>query len=442
MSKKPKAIEERIDSWLFEFGKRECMFRGQSISDWSVTSTLYRAFCEKEKQKNLSRLEKKKGFSRLEKNVLAAARFMIWPHEAESEIFADIQHMGGLSNYIDFTTNIHVAVYFACAHNLQKDGAVYFLKSQELPVLHPFEFGIEFCKELGMAVGNQDTSLAIALPGVNRVNFNRVVMQESVFIQAKDGCIDRDRFCKIETIKAEDKQAALDYLENHSLVSYDSLFGDILGFVEKSRGLGPSNKPKRMQPKLNQYDDLEKEAARWRTRVKNLPGWRCPRFMNMGYSHYRLGRVYYSCGKYAEAESEFLKALEKGCGDPVQAKVYLNLASTYLRLGWHQDALGCLDKVRHHIFEELCHFMAAEAHFRAKNYKEAWDRISKAVEMNRYRLTYLRLQAAVAFKLDLFGKAVECANVYLSYEIGDEQIITIRDKARELGKQSQNLPSP
>lgn len=432
MDEQDKPIEERVRSWLSSFGSREYMFRGQSISAWPVTSTLYRAF---------SKSDKKKSLSCLEKSVLAEAQYRIWPHASEPEIFADLQHVGGMSNYIDFTKNIHAAVYFACAHNLQEDGVVYFFKSKELPVLHPFEFGTEFCKDLGMDASKPEAGLAVALPGVNQGTFNRVLMQESIFIQAKGGYIDCDRFCKIETIKAKDKLDALAYVEDKAYLSHETLFGDVLALAEKDSLFEPRYKPKGyMQLKLDQYDDLKEEAERWSCRAKNTLGWPLPRCMNHGYSHYRLGRVYYSCSKYVEAESEFRKALKKGCNDSVQEKVFVNLASTYLRLDQCREALEHLSKVRHYSYKELCHFMAAEAHFRMKCYEKAWNRINEAVYMNRYRLTYLRLKTAIAFKLGEFEKAEECAEIYLSYYLWDEQIITIRDKAREAKRANKNLP--
>ena len=430
MDEQDKPIGDRIQSWIL--GEGGCIFRGQSICSWPVTSTLHRAY---------SKSNKKKSLLRLEKNVLAAAQYRIWPHASEPEIFADLQHVSGMSNYIDFTRNVHVAVYFACAHNLHEDGAVYFLKSQALPTLHPFEFGVEFCKDLGMNASKQEADLAVALPGVSQANFNRVLMQESIFIQAKGGYIDCGRFFKIETIKAKDKLAALAYVEDKAYLSHETLFGDVLALAEKDSTFEPRYKPKRyMQLKLEQYDGLKKESERWGHRAKNTLGWILPRFMNQGYSHYRLGRVHYSCGKYVEAEGEFRKALKKGCNDSVQEKVLMNLASTYLRLGHYREALGCLSKVRHYSYRELCHFMAAEAHFRMKRYEKAWNRINEAVYMNRYRLTYLRLKTAIAFKLGKFEKAVECATIYLSYYLWDEQIITIRAKAREAKQATANLP--
>ncbi len=401
------------------------MFRGQSISDWPVTSTLCRAFCKSDRAKSLSSLEK---------SILTEAQYRIWPHTPKLEAFAELQHMGGMSNYIDFTSNVHVAVYYACAHNLHEDGAVYFLKSQELPALYPFEFGAGFCEESEMAADKHNSDLTVAFPGINPVNFSRVVMQESVFIQAKKGYIDLDKFYKKELIKAKDKQAALTHVKKQALLAGQDLFGDVIALVEQDSLFEPRYKPKGyMQLKLNQYDDLKEEAEFWKSCIINIPQINCllmKEVAHLGYPHYRLGRISYSRGNYEKAEIEFLEALDKGCREPVRSKAHVNLASTYLRLGRHQEALSRLKEVNHYNYEEICHFMAAEAHFRMKNYQEARERIDKAVDMNRYKLTYLRLKVAVAFKLDLFAEAREYANLYMEYCPCDRQIFDIREKAK------------
>ena len=408
------------------------MFRGQSVSTWPVTSTLYRAF---------SKSDKKRSLSCLEKSVLAEAQYRTWPHTPKLEAFAELQHMGGMSNYIDFTRNIHVAVYYACAHNPQEDGAVYFLKYDELPILYPFEFGSALCKEIGIATSEHDSDLKVSVPGVNPVNFIRVIMQDSVFMHAKAGYIDSGRFSKIEPIKAKDKQAALEHVRKQALVSGKDLFGDIAALAEQDRLLEQGCKPKGyMQLKLNQYDDLKKEAERWKPPVTDSPYSQHPLvkvLMNYGRPYYRQGRISYSRGNYNEARNNFLEALDKGCGDPVQSKVHVNLASTYLYLEQYQDALKCLNETNHYSYEEVCHFMAAEAHFRMGNYQEAWDRIGKAVDMNRCKLTYLRLKAAVAFKLGWFAKAQKCAGIYLSH-MYDRQIIILSHKAGEAERAGAN----
>lgn len=425
MNEQDKPIEERIHSWLMGFGGGEYLFRGQSNSNWSVASTLQRAFSESDNERSLPQLEK---------SVLAAAQYRIWPHTPKLEALAELRHMGGMANYIDFTRSVHVAVYYACLNDPQVDGAVYFLKSKGLPVQYPFEFGPEFCKEIGMTSDANDSALTIATPGVNPVNFSRVIMQESVFIQAENGCIDRDRFYRRELIKAEDKKAALAYLEKQALMSHEILFGDVIALVEKDRLCeSRDNQKEDMQLKLDQYDDLKKEAEQWKAPVVDIPYSDHPlikALAHLGYPHYRLGRISYSRGNYDEAKSEFLTALDKGCREPVQSKVRVNLASTYLHLKQFKEALKCLEETKHYNYEEVCHFMAAEAHFRMGNYQDAWDRISKAVDMNRWKLTYLRLKAAAAFKLGLFAEAKGCANLYLSY-MYDRQLIALSHKVRE-----------
>ena len=49
------------------------------------------------------------------------------PEQEEIEIWAALQHYGGHTNLIDFTTDSHIALFFACDRFFDKPGRVLFL---------------------------------------------------------------------------------------------------------------------------------------------------------------------------------------------------------------------------------------------------------------------------------------------------------------------------
>ena len=50
----------------------------------------------------------------------------------EFEILTSIQHFGGKTNLIDFTTDYNVAAFFACDAPHDRDGRIVFLKSKHV----------------------------------------------------------------------------------------------------------------------------------------------------------------------------------------------------------------------------------------------------------------------------------------------------------------------
>ena len=63
----------------------------------------------------------------VQKEILDEAR-KFSEHTDDFEILAEIQHHGGKTNLIDFTTDFYVALYFACSKCPNKNGRVILLR--------------------------------------------------------------------------------------------------------------------------------------------------------------------------------------------------------------------------------------------------------------------------------------------------------------------------
>ena len=62
----------------------------------------------------------------IEAQILEEAR-KFTPEKEAIEIWAELQHYGGHTNLIDFTTDSHIALFFACDRFLNKPGRVILL---------------------------------------------------------------------------------------------------------------------------------------------------------------------------------------------------------------------------------------------------------------------------------------------------------------------------
>ncbi|MDE2686613.1 MAG: FRG domain-containing protein [Chloroflexota bacterium] len=122
-------------------------------------------------------------------------------------ILTEIQHYGGKTNLIDFTTDYYVALFFACEARYEEDGRVIFMdKSKEM-----HEHICEPIKEN-----------------------SRVNVQKSIFVRPPRGYIE-DRQYETITIPKNLKGRLLDYLKWKHKISQRSVYNDIHGFIEYRR---------------------------------------------------------------------------------------------------------------------------------------------------------------------------------------------------------------
>ena len=122
----------------------------------------------------------------------------------ELEILTELQHYGGKTNLIDFTTDYLIAIFFACAGHPTKDGRVILLPKTRL---------IE--REM------------IVRPRNPR---HRVIAQKSVFLYPPDGVIDVFDD-EIVHIPGYLKQQLLEFLRKYHDISAETIYNDIHGFI-------------------------------------------------------------------------------------------------------------------------------------------------------------------------------------------------------------------
>ena len=117
------------------------------------------------------------------------------------EILTELQHYGGKTNLVDFSTDYLVALFFACDGSPERDGRVVLLRTPgrvDFRVIRP------------------------------RNPANRVIAQKSVFVEPTKGYIVPDAF---ESIPKSLKQPALNYLRTRHGISTETIYNDLLGFI-------------------------------------------------------------------------------------------------------------------------------------------------------------------------------------------------------------------
>ena len=172
------------------------IFRGESQCHEKISSNLYR------------KLEKT-GLLELDVETVQnmeleyAKRYRYTPETDEFKILTEIQHFGGTTNLLDFTTYYPIALFFACNSFPFKDGKI-ILQSRNGKIN---DWIIEPC--------DPDPE-------------SRVGKQMSIFVRSPKGFIEADKEVIIPKVL---KKCMLEYLEKEFGISPETIYPDLHGFV-------------------------------------------------------------------------------------------------------------------------------------------------------------------------------------------------------------------
>lgn len=184
------------------------IYRGEPKCYEKISSSLYRRY-ESVLASGQFTIERIQDFE------IQRARDYIRNEDKEGfEIASELQHYGGKSNLIDFTTDYHIALYFACAKLDGEDG-------------HDVD---------GRIVLLQQNKETIANYQIQKAQYpqNRTQAQNSVFVQPPEGFISpNDEDVKTVCIPKELKQWILIHLYRFQDISYQTLFNDLYGFLRQ-----------------------------------------------------------------------------------------------------------------------------------------------------------------------------------------------------------------
>ena len=170
-----------------------------------VSSTLYRPSPNEfdSEQFNLGNFQ--------EGNVQEVRNYTHEHQKSGFEILTELQHYGGPTNLIDFTTDYNIALFFACDGSHDEDGRVILLEKSEATI----------------------EKYRIVTPQSPQ---NRVIAQKSVFAHPPTGFIDFKDIsiiCVPSGLKRGLKQWILMHLRKYHDISTQSIYNDIHGYIRQ-----------------------------------------------------------------------------------------------------------------------------------------------------------------------------------------------------------------
>ena len=338
---KPRPEIEKVTNLINEiFGKcisgENYIFRGTpqiySKEKKGISSSLYR------KNKDIFNEHYKP--TDMESEIVKKARRLFPPHTNDLEILTDLRHFGGKINLIDFTQNLHIALFFACNGSFDKDGEV-----------------ILFNKD-------RNQQFEVKEPVKTQTSQKRVIAQDSVFLSVPEGYIELEKgSCESFQIQKGLKEEIVEYLQNFHNISVDTMYNDIVGFIANNeenygtaithfhRGNLNSNS-KKYAKAIKEYDQA--------IRIN-------PQFAQ---AYYNRGNASAALGKHSEAIADYDKAIRI---NPQFSEAYRNRGSKNADLGEHSEAIADYDKAIQ------INPQFSEAYFNRGNANKALGKHSEAI---------------------------------------------------------------
>ncbi len=175
------------------------IYRGEPQHYEKVSSSLWRE-CQKEIGTEEFDIEA------IQVDILEVAKAYTYKEDS-FEILTELQHYGGHTNLVDFTTDNHIALFFACDGSLGKSGRIILLeRSEEI-----------------------NEKYQIKEP---RNPQNRIIAQKSIFVRPPKGFIEPEHFAVID-IPASLKEPILDHLRKQHGISTQTVYNDLHGFIRE-----------------------------------------------------------------------------------------------------------------------------------------------------------------------------------------------------------------
>ena len=280
------------------------IYRGEPKCYKKVSSNLYR------KLEDIGIEHPEKIVEEVQKAELEEAKEYI-DEEDELEILTQIQHFGGKTNLIDFTTDYNVALFFAC------DG---------------------FPDEPGRII-LQDKTRAIKdwiREPQNPVLGSRPDVQKSIFVRPPEGFIGPD---KTLDIPKDLKRPLLKYLETEFKKSAKKIYYDIYGFIrsqgirweaytEYSRGITYQNKRDEVDQSQEKAQYNQKAIKHFTTAIQLNP--------DFAETYKNRGVAYNIEGAYDRAIKDYNMVIKL---QPNDADAYNNRGDTYRNKRNHNQAV-------------------------------------------------------------------------------------------------------
>ncbi len=294
------------------------IYRGEQKCYCKVSSSLYRQYGMKIEHSDIEVIQKET-LAAAEKHTkhlrqdFAAFLNLSGRNTDETidfEILVELQHCGGNTNLIAFTTDYRIALFWACDGAPSEDGRLILQRTDGI------KNWIHY----------------------SRNPRHRVVTQKSRFVRPPKGFIELDED-DIVTIPADLKKPMLEYLQNYHDISTETIYSDLYGFIrnqgihesayaELYRGLACGDQAIKATTDEEEQQEYEKSIAHYTKAIELKSGF--------SEAYYNRGNTYQHKGNYDNAIKDYNTAI-KLKND--YAEAYYKRGNAYIRKGDFDHAI-------------------------------------------------------------------------------------------------------
>ena len=419
-------IQELLLEIIEYSSKGDYIFRGEPKCYPKISSTLYRQYEEEINTEHFSVEFAQKEMLEDVKKYTAFAD--------ETDILTELQHFGGNTNLIDFTTDYLIALFFACDSSFDEDGRVILLS-----------------KTSGYYL--------IELPKKNQNN--RVISQKSTFVRSQTGLID-DNHVEIVSIPSKFKREAMGYLKKHHGITTETIYNDLLGYIQNQERHHTAYAESYIGFTYAQKGEYENAISHFDETIRLNPNV-ISAYKNRGTAKAKLGRheeaiadydnslglrprdaeAYYNrgislfeLGRTEAAIDDFSEAISI---DPDHFKAYGNRGTAKTKLSQYAEAVSDFDEaIRINSEDATLFFKRGLAREGCRQLEEAIADFDRAIRMDpKYALAYLS-RGAIKGALNLFEEAIADFDEALRLDPEDAAALCYRGiAAKSLGQKEE-----
>lgn len=287
-------VEKSADGDYIYRGEPECYTEAPYYG--KVSSTLYRHY------KTTWAMGFDLDIEEIQAQVLNEAKEHIHETVSDFEILTELQHYGGKTNLIDFSTDYHIAIFFACDGSPGKNGRLILQKRNEIGGL-------------------------VEKPREPTKPINRVIGQKSIFIRPHKGFIEPDPK-DVVYIQENLKIPMLEYLRKYHNISTKTIYNDLHGFIRTQNIHHRANEEFYSALICGKQHEDERAIDHYTNALEMNP--------QMDSAYYNRGLAYAGIGEYDKAIEDYDIVINRNSED---AHAYNNRGDALLSQGKFNKAI-------------------------------------------------------------------------------------------------------
>ncbi len=391
-------VLEKICEIAEKSASGDYVYRGEPACYSKVSSTLYREYEEEIDEESFE-------IDVVQEEILGEARKYTRETADDLEILTELQHHGGKTNLIDFTTDYLIALFFSCDGEHAQAGRVILLEKESA------DYKVEKPPK----------------------TINRVESQKSIFVQASEGFVEPD---EVVTVPQDLKQAMLNYLRKHHDISTETIYNDLHGFITNRsihesaytlfhKGMTCQNRGDSAKTRAKKQVWYDKAVGHYTEALEQKPDF------HEAYNN--RGAAYKEKGELDNAIQDFTTVIKL---NPVYAKAYNNRGAAYLEKGELDSAINDLTTaIELNPDYATAYYNSGTAYLQKGELDNAINDLTTAIELKPDSANAYNNRGVAHSEKDEFDKAIQNFDKAIQFKPDDATAYSNRGKVwMHLGK--------